>query len=219
MALIICDICVIIGSIGGSCGGLLDLVVLIWWRRVFMFCMVWGVNLILMREGIVWVCWGGLEFVTWVMVAGWSGEVSIGLLAVGGCVWVFGVCSGGGGGVGSGGVQSGRGCVGLVLLGLVLLGTCRISLECLLFLTQGVKFLRAGLSGVKFLGAGLSGTCLACSCLNSSNSFTDFLCSSFNCLCLSSSSLICCADSSANVSVSMRLCCPYSIRDSHLNFP
>ena len=81
MALIICDICVIIGSIGGSCGGLLDLGVLNWWRRVFMFCMVWGVNLILMREGIVWVCWVGLEFVTWVVV-GWTGEekVVIGLL-------------------------------------------------------------------------------------------------------------------------------------------
>ena len=95
------------------------------------------------------MCWVGLEFVTWVVV-GWTGEVSIGLLAGGGCIWVVVVCSGGGG-VGSGGVQSGSGCVGLVLLGFVLLGTCRISLECLLFLTQGVKF----------LGAGLSGPCLA----------------------------------------------------------
>ena len=77
-----------------------------------------GVNLILMREGIVWVCWGGLELVTWVMVAGWSGEVSIRLLAVGGCVWVVGVCSGGGG-VGSGGVQSGSGCISLDLVGFV----------------------------------------------------------------------------------------------------
>ena len=81
------------------------------------------------------------------VVVGGSGEVSMELLAVGGCIWVVGVCSGGGG-VGGGGAQSGSGCIGLVLLGI-----CGISLACLLFLTQGVKF----------FGAGLSGPCLGCS--------------------------------------------------------
>ena len=145
-----------------------------------------GVNLILMREGIVWVCWVGLEFVTWVVV-GWSGEVSIGLLAGEGCIWVVVVCSGGGG-VGSGGVQSGSGCVGLVLLGFVLLGTCRISLECLLFLTQGVKF----------SGAGLSSSYLAVS-FSDSLSVSSKSVNDFSYLCSNSS---------------MILCCPCSIQDS-----
>lgn len=48
-------------------------------------------------------------------MVGGSGEVSMELLAVGGCIWVFGVCFGSGG-VGSGGVQSGSGCIGFVLL-------------------------------------------------------------------------------------------------------
>ena len=32
-----------------------------WWRLDLIWCMVWGVNLMLMREGIVWIGCGWLE--------------------------------------------------------------------------------------------------------------------------------------------------------------
>ena len=65
---------------------------------------MWGVKVILMREGMVCVLCG------WKVVGGVvgvSGEVSIGVSTVEGCVWFVVVCKGGG--VGTGGFQVGSG--------------------------------------------------------------------------------------------------------------
>ena len=79
------------GSIGGGCGGKWHLDEWSWWRRDFK---VWGVKVILIREGMVWVlcdCEGVWD------VVGRSGEVSIGVLTVlESCVWFVQVCAGGG---------------------------------------------------------------------------------------------------------------------------
>ena len=63
------------GSIGGGCGGKGHLDEWSWWRRDFKVRMVWGVKVILLREGMVWLlcgCKGEWD------VVGRSGEVSIG---------------------------------------------------------------------------------------------------------------------------------------------
>ena len=121
------------GSVGGGCGGKWHLEVWSWWRRFFKVRMVWGVKVILIREGMVWVLCGCK--VVWDVV-GRSGEVSIEVSAVPeGCVRFVGACKGGG--VGSEGFQVGSGDWAKRLLGT----TCFLSLDFFLFfLVHGEKF-------------------------------------------------------------------------------
>ena len=49
-------------GVGGSFGVEWCLGVWRWWRRVLMVSMVWGVNVISIREGMFWVWCGGLGF-------------------------------------------------------------------------------------------------------------------------------------------------------------
>ena len=121
------------GSIGGGCGGKWHLEVWSWWRRFFKVRMVWGVKVILIREGMVWVLCGCK--VVWDVV-GRSGEVSIEVSAVPeGCARFVGACKGGG--VGSGGFQVGSGDWAKRLLGT----TCFLSLDFfLVFFVHGEKF-------------------------------------------------------------------------------
>ena len=49
------------GGVYGVCGRDWYLGVWGWWRRDLIWRMVWGVNVMLMREGIVWIGWGWLE--------------------------------------------------------------------------------------------------------------------------------------------------------------
>ena len=93
------------GSIGGGCGGKWHLEVWSWWRRFFKVRMVWGVKVILIREGMVWLLCGCKG--VWDVVDR-SGEVSIEVSAVlEGCAWFVRACKGGG--VGSGVFQVGSG--------------------------------------------------------------------------------------------------------------
>ena len=121
------------GSIGGGCGGKWHLEVWSWWRRFFKVRMVWGVKVILIREGMVWLLCGCKG--VWDVV-GRSGEVSIEVSAVlEGCAWFVGACKGGG--VGSGGFQVGSGVWDKRLLGT----TCFLSLVFfLVFFVHGEKF-------------------------------------------------------------------------------
>ena len=120
------------GSVGGGCGGKWHLEVWSWWRRFFKVRMVWGVKVILIREGMVWVLCGCKG--VWDVVDR-SGEVSIEVSAVlEGCARSVGACKGGG--VGSGGFQVGSGVWANRLLGT----TCFLSLDFfLVFLVHGEK--------------------------------------------------------------------------------
>ena len=121
------------GSVGGGCGGKWHLEVWSWWRRFFKVRMVWGVKVILIREGMVWVLCGCKG--VWDVVDR-SGEVSIEVSAVlEGCAWFVRACKGGG--VGSGGFQVGSGVWAKRLLGT----TCFLSLDFfLVFFVHGEKF-------------------------------------------------------------------------------
>ena len=121
------------GSVGGGCGGKWHLEVWSWWRRFLKVRMVWGVKVILIRVGMVWVLCGCKG--VWDVVDR-SGEVSIEVSAVlEGCAWFVGACKGGG--VGSGGFQVGSGVWAKRLLGT----TCFLSLVFfLVFFVHGEKF-------------------------------------------------------------------------------
>ena len=95
--------------------------------------MVWGVKVILIREGMVWELCGCKG--VWDVVDR-SGEVSIEVSAVlEGCAWFVRACKGGG--VGSGGFQVGSGVWAKRLLGT----TCFLSLDFfLVFFVHGEKF-------------------------------------------------------------------------------
>ena len=77
------------GSVGGGCGGKWHLEVWSWWRRFFKVRIVWGVKVILIREGMVWVLCGCK--VVWDVVGrsgevvpGFSGPVKVVVFIVGG---------------------------------------------------------------------------------------------------------------------------------------
>ena len=93
------------GGIDGVYGKVWYLGMWGWWRRDLIWRMVWGVKVILMREGMVWIGRGCLGDWTGdgVWRSGWEEIVGREVVGGRGCDW--------GVGVGSGGVQSGRVCV------------------------------------------------------------------------------------------------------------